>query len=280
MSRSNNEEQLQNPSKRWFEWSSKNKTVIYYDKVKKERVQVELPFTFLLLEELTKVTGYNKALDKPYYSNEVKNQNAEKLNVKCEKSTVEIGLWPDIGDAVKAKGGKFAKSLYIAYKDDNGSFEIGNITIDGAALGGGDFKNGKEKIHLDGWFEFSKKSRKDLYDKAIKMNLEPRVCQNGSTEFSIPTYALAEVSEETNEIAKALDADLQNYLKVYFAKSNTKQEEEPAAPATSAAEPNKLAATEAAYGSPRSREEFTAPNNDFTAGFGASSDEENDSLPF
>lgn len=227
MSRSNNENQNTNPAKRWFKWSGKDGSIKYWDKEKEENVPVKLPFQFLLLDQLTTITGFNEAEDKGIYSNEVRLTNSEKLNVRCGKNTIEIGLYSDIKDAVKAKGGKFAQSCYIAFKDDNGNLEIGNFLMSGSALSGGEHKiDKKEKIKLDGWMDFFNANKKTIYEGAIKMELEPRVCQKGSNEYRIPKFSLIETSEQTNEIAKALDADLQTYLNEYLKKDNTKPDTE------------------------------------------------------
>lgn len=278
MSRSNQEETSVNPAKRWFRWSGKNSSITYYDKEKKENVPVKMPFTFLLLDELTSISGYSESEDKGIYSNEVKFTNSEKLNVRCGKNTIEVGLYNDIKDAVKAKGGKYSRSCYIAFKDDNGSLEIGNFLMTGSSLSGGDHKadGAKDKIKLDGWMDFMNTHKKTVYNSAVKMELETRVCKKGSNPYHIPKFSLVEIGEESNALAAALDNDLQAFLAVYLKKDNTKEE----TPTTPTAEPNKLANTEAVYGSPRTREEITAPSNDFTAGFGASNDDDGDSLPF
>jgi len=278
MSRSNQEETSVNPAKRWFRWSGKNGGITYYDKESKTNVPVKMPFTFLLLDELTTISGYSEADDKGIYSNEVKFTNSEKLNVRCGKNTIEVGLYADIKDAVKAKGGKYSRSCYIAFKDDNGSLEIGNFLMTGSSLSGGDHKpkDAKEKIKLDGWMDFMNANKKAVYSSAVKMELEPRVCKKGSNDYHIPKFSLVEIGEESNTLAAALDNDLQAFLAVYLKKDNTKEE----TPTTPTAEPNKLANTEAVYGSPRTREEITAPSNDFTAGFGNADEEENQELPF
>jgi hypothetical protein len=294
MSRSNQEETLVNPAKRWFRWSGKNGSITYYDKEKKENVPVKMPFTFLLLDELTTISGYSESEDKGIYSNEVKFTNSEKLNVRCGKNTIEVGLYNDIKDAVKAKGGKYSRSCYIAFKDDNGSLEIGNILMTGSSLSGGDHKpeGSKDKIKLDGWMDFMNANKKAIYNSAIKMELEPRLCKKGSNPYRIPKFSLVEIGEESNTLATALDNDLQAYLTVYLIESSRKinkvdtvydfdsdESQEIQEQMKKERESNKLATTEAVYGSPRTREQFTADKDeDFLTSFTAVS-EDND-LPF
>ena len=64
MSRSNNVE-LKNPATRFFEWKGETGGFRYYDKeidnedgTKGARVQVSLPFYFLVLDTLATVKGY------------------------------------------------------------------------------------------------------------------------------------------------------------------------------------------------------------------------------
>lgn len=223
MSRSNNEEQLKNPAKRWFKWSGKTGSITYYDKELKEDVPVDMPFTFLVLDQLSVVSGFSESDDKGIYSNEVRDTTKSPLNVRCGKNTLEIGLYNDIKDAVKAKGGKFAKSVYIAYKSAEG-LEIGNFHMGGSSLSGGEHKvDKKEKIKLGGWMDFCKQA--DVYKGAVKMELEPRVCTKGANDYRIPKYTLIPTTPETDVQAIELDKKLQEFLAVYLKKDFTKPEE-------------------------------------------------------
>jgi hypothetical protein len=47
-----------NPATKFFEWKSNEKTFAYYDKETKTNVSVELPFKFLVLDELHTVKGW------------------------------------------------------------------------------------------------------------------------------------------------------------------------------------------------------------------------------
>jgi hypothetical protein len=279
MSRSNQEETMVNPAKRWFKWSGKDGCITYYDKELKENVPVKMPFTFLLLDELTTITGFSEAEDKGIYSNEVKFTNSEKLNVRCGKNTLELGLYADIKDAIKAKGGKYSRSCYIVFKDDNGNYEIGNFLMAGSALSGGDHKEkgAKEKKKLDGWMDFMNTNKNVIYKSAVKMDLEPRVCQKGSNEYRIPKFTLVEVSEETNQIATALDADLQAFLSIYLKKSH--KEETPSETTEykskeNEAPKNHTEELKATYGEPKTQDDFT---KEFEP---TDNQEDNEELPF
>jgi hypothetical protein len=72
MSRSNPQDHLQNPATRWFEWNGERGEIRYYDKELKKNVEVPLPFTFLLLDEVATVRGWHDPQRLGYYANEVR----------------------------------------------------------------------------------------------------------------------------------------------------------------------------------------------------------------
>ena len=45
------QETIQNPCTKWFKWAGSTGQVMHYDKITKQNVEVELPFTFFLLED-------------------------------------------------------------------------------------------------------------------------------------------------------------------------------------------------------------------------------------
>src|SRR3990172_6783810 len=143
MSRSNpNPETSPNPAKYWLEWSGKNGKFTYYDKVKETKIEVPLPVTFLLLDELSTVKGWHDSSSSGIYSNEVRNTNQTPLTVKAFKGgEIAAGLYKDIKDKITNAGGHYTRNLYVAVKID-GVMQLGSIMLKGAAL--------------YAWFEFSK----------------------------------------------------------------------------------------------------------------------------
>lgn len=219
MSRSNNTEVV-NPATRWFEWSGANGTISYYDKELKAKVDVKMPFTFLLLDSLSTIKGYSQSEENGIYSNEVRNTVTDKLIVKIfNKHTIAEGIYQSIKDQVVSAGGKYAKSCYIAFYDDNKQLTIGNLMLMGSSLGGGE--NKKEKYEVGAWMGFEKANKAEIMKKAIVMEKDERVCLNGATQFYCPKFKLKDVSDETNEKANKLDEELQEYLKAYFARTGT-----------------------------------------------------------
>jgi hypothetical protein len=201
MSRSNPTANNPNPATRWFEWAGKDGRLFYYDKAKKEKVNIPLPFTFMALDSTKTVRGYNKKLKTGLYANEVKDVQADRLVVKFfNGGTVAEGVWADIRDAVIARSGKFGVNLYIAYKAADG-FKIGCNQLTGCAM--------------SAWFDFEKKSGKSIFEKAITIT-QGKKDTSGDVEFIPPAFALKDVSEETNAAALALDKELQEYFAGYF----------------------------------------------------------------
>lgn len=204
----------QNPAKRWFEWGGARGVVHYYDKAAKETREVPLPFTFLLLDQLATIGGYQKSSNSGIYANEVRDTRTDVLVVKSYKGGAELanGLYAQIKGHITSKsvGGHFVANCYIAFRGETGALQIGAIKMKGAALGA--------------WMEFSKAHRHEMYEKAIAItgSVEGR---NGSNVFRVPTFALKDVtSQQTSADATALDETLQAYLDSYLQR-NTRDED-------------------------------------------------------
>lgn len=205
MSRSNPSEHLSNPATRWFEWNGSKGNLRYYDKDKKQKVDVALPFTFLLLDQLATVRGFHKSSKSGIFANEVKDTTKDPLVVKSFKGgSIAEGLYREIKDKVKSAGGSYTANCYIAYKAEDGELQLAVIGFRRASLGG--------------WMDFTKDHRGDLYKGAIKIDGFTEG-QNGNVVFRVPTFKLVPVSDETNEDAAALDEELQDFLSTYLGRN-------------------------------------------------------------
>lgn len=223
MSRSNPTDNSPNPSTRWFEWDGSEGNIRYYDKTTKGNVTVDLPFTFMLLDQLACVKGWHDSSESGIFSNEVKDTRAETLVVKAFKGGVLAeGFYSAIRDKIIAQGGHFTSNCYIAFKpsgddSEDATLAIGSLQFKGAAL--------------SSWMEFAKKRRADLYTSAIRIT-GFHEGKKGKIIFRVPTFALVPVSDEANAQATELDRELQEYLKSYFGRTRVEQ----AAPVNGAAE--------------------------------------------
>lgn len=188
-----------NPAKRFFSWKGSTGKLVYWDKEKEAEVEVKLPFSFFVLDQLATVTGFCEPDGSSYWSNEVRSVAKEELTVRTSNGTKAIGLYKDLAD-VRSKGAKYAKSIYIAYMDtQNGELTIGNIKASGAAL--------------TAWIEFS--------NNHIVMNGKVSITgstqeKKGATTYFVPTFEWSHSEKEEDEIAITLDKELQIYLSQYL----------------------------------------------------------------
>lgn len=187
-----------NPAKFYAEWGGSEGVLKYYDRETKENVELDLPFTFLVLDELSTVKGFNKGRQKNYYSNEVYDITNDELRVKLDKQLVAKGVWNDIkGDL---NGGKYTKSIYIACKDDTGELQIANLQLSGAGL--------------NAWINFTQTY--DVYKGAVVITGPSKQKKNGSVKYFEPLFEGKDVSKSTdaeaNELNRVLDAHLKTYL--------------------------------------------------------------------
>ena len=212
MSRSNPHVNAPNPAVRWFEWNGEHGKVRFYDKDAKQNIDMPLPFTFLLLDELGSVRGWHDASSSGIYSNEVRDTRADILVVKAFKGgTLAEGLYKEIKDRVNTVGGQFVANCYIAFKQ-NGGLAIGSLRFKGAALGA--------------WMEFRKAQRSELYEAAVNITGYSEG-KKGRITFRVPAFELKPVSDDTNRQALGLDKTLQAWLEGYFDRRTSDQTQPP-----------------------------------------------------
>ncbi len=206
MSRSNPSQEIVHPCTRWHEWAGAKDQghVRYYDRDKKENVHLKPDFTFILLDEMKTVKGWNDKYG-GIGANEVRDTTAEPMCVKFYKSPnpIATGIYADIRETVIAAGGHFQLNLYIAYRV-GAKLEIGSLQFKGGALAQ--------------WSAFKKKHRMEVYTQAVRIK-GSTLGKKGNVEFTLPKFELCEITPESDEQAKALDVILQEYLKAYLAKT-------------------------------------------------------------
>ncbi len=215
MSRSNPTVNAPNPAVRWFEWNGEHGGVRYYDKEAKKSVDVGTTFSFLLLDQMGAVGGWHEPSQSGIYSNEVRDTRQDVLVVKSFKGgTLAEGLYKAIKDRVNVQGGHFVANCYIAFKRDD-ELVIGSIKFKGSALGA--------------WMDFCKTNKAALLKKAIEIDGFTEG-KKGRVVYRTPNFKLRDVSETTQNIAVALDKELQEFLAAYLAR--TKRDQVDAVPAT------------------------------------------------
>ena len=108
MSRSNQTSTSSNPSQRFIEWGGEEGILSYWDKDLKESITVNPPFTVMVLDELSTITGYDGKNKCGVYSNEIKDTKTEVLTVKSFKGgEIAKGLYADIKDKIKPMDYKY-----------------------------------------------------------------------------------------------------------------------------------------------------------------------------
>lgn len=208
MSRSN--PALTNPSQHFFEWKGGKGSLEFYDKEKEVRIPVPLPFEFLVLDELAKVTGYSKLDKSGFYSNEVRNTAKDELTIKIKGQTRFTGLYKnEQGIPQVPKGAAYAKSVYIAHKNKAGEYIMGNITMAGSALGA--------------WIEFGNRHVIQSGKVTIKQGA---IQESPVGEFYPPEFEWHDTSDEEEKAAVELDRDLQVYLSQYLSRPAVTEEED------------------------------------------------------
>ncbi len=225
MSRSN--PTATNPATRFFQWRGGAEKIVeekggkktskyeggrvtWYDKTAEEEVEVKLPFSFLVLDELHTITGFSESDHSGFWSNEVRDLKNEPFTVKTKSGTKARGTYEQIKDSIKAQGARYCKSVYIAFKDDAGELAIGNIKIAGAAL--------------TSWIEFQKKF--NVMECAVYIDEKPKLDKKGTNYYFTPVFGGQEITEESNKEAVALDEELQAYLDTYLVRRENETEDE------------------------------------------------------
>jgi len=205
-----------NPATKFLSWKSNDRNFSFYDKESETNVAVNLPFKFLVLDELASVKGWSDSLTGQIISNEVKFISKESMTVKCyhknvkgEKTSTEIakGLYKDIKEKVNSAGAKYHKSIYIMLEDGT----LANIQLKGASV--------------QKWGEFTQKTKNRLPDEWIVVD-KALDGKKGAVKFTTPEFKfLKSLSEEEATQADECFNVLESYLKTYLAKSEPAIEE-------------------------------------------------------
>jgi hypothetical protein len=201
---------VENPALHFYEW--RNGQLSRYDKETKENIAIKLPFTFVVLDELTTVTGFHEPSNSGIFSNEIKHMDRQTLRVRAFKGgDIATGLYAKIKDTIKANGGRYTRSVYIAEKVGSG-YVISHIKFTGAAF--------------SAWLDFTREHNVEQGIVRLTGSVEGK---KGATVYQIPTFEYEKLDPETHaktiEACTKLDTDLQAYLTRYMDTSQLEQEE-------------------------------------------------------
>ena len=160
-----------------------------------------MPFKFIALDTLSTIKGFNDDEQSGYWSNEVRNINADTLVVRTKKGICAKGNYEQVITHRDCKGARYCQSVYIAYVDGK-DMKIGNIQITGAAL--------------SAWIDFRKKNK--IFGSLITV-ADMVEGKKGATVYKVPVFTLSALKPEVLEKATKMDVELQEYLTKYFAKT-------------------------------------------------------------
>lgn len=216
MSRSNNTE-VQNPCSLFLQWSSENKCFSYYEKFdqpdsegnKGKTKLVKLPLSFVVLDTLSTIKGFNDDDKSGYWSNEIKDISKDILTVRTKKGIAATGTYKEV--MAELRDAKYAASVYVGIIKKDGTLGLANLQLVGASV--------------SAWFDFLKDNRQAIYKDAVTCNdfVEGK---KGKTIYYSPVFELKRITEEQNNQAIAIDQELQEYLEAYLKIKNTGIEEE------------------------------------------------------
>lgn len=190
-----NQSSESNPSKRFFQWKAGSGKLVYWDGEAKQEKAVKRPFKFAVLDELHTVSGFSEQENTGIWANEVKNLGEENIVVRAGAKELASGKYSEIKDSVKAKGGKYTKSVYIATELD-GLLSIANIKFSGAAFGA--------------WMDFSKLG--SIYGNWTIIEEATKEGKKGATKFLMPKFSPELMDDAERAAAVELDKQLQSFL--------------------------------------------------------------------
>jgi hypothetical protein len=191
-----------NPSTKFIEWKSNDKCFSFYDRETSANVSIQLPFKFLVLDELHTVKGWNDASSSQINSNEVKFISRDEMVVKPFKGNeIAKGLYKDIKERIKAAGGHYVKSVYCMLEDGS----IANLQLKGAAC--------------QSYGDFTAKTRSRLTDEWVVV-AKAIDGKKGAVKYTTPGFEFDKsLSESEADLADEAFNTLEAYLKTYLTKA-------------------------------------------------------------
>jgi hypothetical protein len=193
-----------NPSTKFIEWKSNDKCFSFYDRETSANVSIQLPFKFLVLDELHTVKGWNDASSSQINSNEVKFISRDEMVVKPFKGNeIAKGLYKDIKEKIKAAGGHYVKSVYCMLEDGS----IANLQLKGAAC--------------QSYGDFTAKTRSRLTDEWVVV-AKAIDGKKGAVKYTTPGFEFEKsLSDSEADLADEAFNTLEAYLKTYLTKAET-----------------------------------------------------------
>lgn len=206
------------PCQKWYEWNGEKGNLRWYDKTLKKNIETDLPFSFILLDELFSITGWHEPSEASLYSNEIRDTRDEPFVVRSfgMKEIIAEGFYSSIKDKVAASGGKFSTGLYMAFNDpSDNQVKLGCLKIHGAAL----------NAWVDAKNEYRKTDKRyDLGGLDVEI-ADKEEGKKGRIIYQKPVFDFSKPEDQTLAGATEIDKQLQAYLKSYFKRTRIEQAE-------------------------------------------------------
>jgi len=200
-----------NPAQKFIDWKSNDKCFSFYDRETSANVSIQLPFKFLVLDELHTVKGWNDSLKGQIVSNEVKFISKEVLKVKTFhkdangkniKTDMIEGVYSEVKEKIKSSGAHYVKSVYIMLEDGS----IANLQLKGAAC--------------QAYGDFTAKTRSRLSDEWVEV-ASATDGKKGAVKYTTPEFKFSKsISDSESDLADEAFNTLEAYLKAYLVKSD------------------------------------------------------------
>jgi len=216
------------PIKRYLDFRGSTGTFTYYDKDKRERVELE-QLELIVLDVRASVSGFDSDTSAQITSNLVAETGKDILKVvswKDKKVTnIAEGLYKNIKDTVKAAGGKFTTNVICLCDVTGEGEEICNVQFQGSSLNGWinfieEIGEGAEydsvikvkrgalsKLVKGKFIPVTEKEEKDLDAKLKKNPRAPRPIW-----FYVIDFKTLPLTENDIEIATEQDIKVQKYF--------------------------------------------------------------------
>lgn len=203
MSRSN-KQQLNDPATKILRWTSEKGCFQVYDRESGEKNDLNIPVSFVVLDELQTVKGWSAKYDSGIYANLWRSNEPGFFKVRVNQGGGNdfpiTGHWKTIKDRVENEGGKWVKVIYAMMKAKAGGYETVRIDLHGVVA----YLFGQIKGSMDGAIVI----KETFVDEKLKKKLRK--------EFLFPKFEKMKINEDVEEQAILKDRELQDYLTDYF----------------------------------------------------------------
>jgi len=188
---------IKNPATKFIDFKSDSGTFQYYDKETEKNITIPFPLYFVVLDELSTISGFCEKTKSGIYSNEVHRISEEPLNVRTFKGGEGAsGLYKEISDRIKVLGGKFTKSVYAMLIHQDKEPELVNFRCKGA--------------FFSAWID-----KKIDTSRTVVGITGIQKATKGTNTYNVPIIKPFKMSEELSLQATAMDQELQEYLRIY-----------------------------------------------------------------